>query len=170
MGIEPTAGRGRGRGTIARGRGRGGRGNSRGRGRGRGTMTLDNRTTTIWIESLPEGLRSDEEQLRAHFKNFGEISVTHVSRFTLVKFDTRRGAELGLQHGKTYRNEVLKMGWHTPSPPRSIDSGESMGDQIEPEEIVPEVYEHEHSLDDVSNEGYEEEDEDEHAEERNWKR
>ncbi|KAL6077879.1 putative PRP38 family domain-containing protein [Balamuthia mandrillaris] len=105
---------GRARGTIRGTRGaaswRGGRG--RGRGGGPSAFKLDNRTTVIRVQNLPEELRS-EELLRAHFQSFGSILsvVYQEDGSALVQFDTRRMAEMAFQHGQTYNNQTMNFGW-----------------------------------------------------------
>lgn len=118
---SPAAGvRGPGRGIGGRwgapGRGylRGGRG---GRGRGsftRYSNTLDNRTTIVKVENLPEEAR-DPSVLEQHFGNFGVVERVALDESSpsngFIKFQDRYAGQTALSHGALYGTTSLQMKW-----------------------------------------------------------
>lgn len=89
-------------GTVVISAGRGAPSLRRGRGawRGRGArgaprmMSLDNRTSTVLVQDLPED-KQNENDVRAHFQPFGEISELSVAGNTAtIKFASRKAAEI----------------------------------------------------------------------------
>jgi RNA-binding protein 26 len=85
-------------------------------------MVLDNRTTTLRVDNLPQALRENGNLLRTHFQGFGEItSITKGEKedSVLVQFAARRAAELAVKHGKTYENHPLGIAWYNPPKPGS---------------------------------------------------
>lgn len=104
-----TASRGRG-GFRGRGGGRGGRGNNG----GRGSISLDNRTTILKVDTLPEPAQ-DQSVLQQHFETFGAITkvVFHPEQKQLafIQFADRYGAQSAKQHGSFYGETPLNVSW-----------------------------------------------------------
>jgi RNA-binding protein 26 len=170
MGLDASSARG------GRGRGRG-RGAPRGRGRGRGSggapggggMSLDNRTSTVMVSSLPIDLRT-ENTLRIHFQPFGEVKgvVFQGDNSALVQFANRRSAEAAFSQGRQYKTQSLHMSWHDPAKPAAAAATntstptEVMAGKQEDEETGTET-QHRRRYEE------EEEDEDDEDSERSWK-
>lgn len=114
-----------GRGTGAGRWGAGGRGYQRGGGRGgrggRGfpahSHTLDNRTTIVKVENLPEAAR-DTSVLEQHFGNFGAIERVVVDAAApsrgFIKFQDRYGGQAALTHGGVFGDATLELAWAEP--------------------------------------------------------
>ncbi|PRP82319.1 second mitotic wave missing-like [Planoprotostelium fungivorum] len=100
-----------------RGRGRGGRGGHIG-------MTLDNRTTSLRIQPVPEDL-TEGETLLNHLKTFGEVTSSHLNgNIMTVQYKNRKSAEMALNKGKTINGHTLPMKWHENS--NTMQSGGAM--------------------------------------------
>jgi len=115
--VEENAPRGRGWG--GRARRRGARGGVRARGRGRGVagrgrggaMTLDNRTATFRLSALPDG-NLDENLLREHFSQFGEVLDVRIEgQEAVIKMDSRHNAEIAVRKGSTINQHHAKVTW-----------------------------------------------------------
>merc|ERR1719295_629899 len=122
-GFLPTSRPPRGRGGF-RARGYRGAFSPRGfRGRGRGftlspgSSTLDRRPSRI----LVSGYELDEkDELITAFQKFGEISDIVEDTATpsvILKFKTRRFAELAMASGKSYGDRVLQLSWYNDGTP-----------------------------------------------------
>lgn len=116
---EASAGPGRGVPGYRGGRGfRGGRGGRGGRGArgsfGHHSNTLDNRTTIVKVENLPEAAR-DPIVLEQHFGNFGAVERVVLDQTSptqgYIKFHDRYGGQAALTHGKVFGESSLELGW-----------------------------------------------------------
>lgn len=102
-----TASRGRG---GLRGRGAPGRGNNG----ARGSISLDNRTTILKVEALPEPAQ-DQSVLQQHFATFGAITKVafhpEQKQLAFIVFADRYGAQNAKQHGSFYGEAALNVSW-----------------------------------------------------------
>nr|CCA23889.1 RNAbinding protein putative [Albugo laibachii Nc14] len=95
---------------------RGGRNPGRGRSKFhiQSSHTLDNRTTILKVEKLPEEAR-DGSVLEQHFGNFGAIEKVVVDpsqpECAYIKFQDRHSAQIALLRGKSYGSSTLEMNW-----------------------------------------------------------
>lgn len=96
---------------YARGGGRGGRGRG---GFARHSNTLDNRTTIVKVENLPEEAR-DPSVLEQHFGNFGVVERVALDESSpgngFIKFQNRYAGQTALSHGALYGTTSLQMNW-----------------------------------------------------------
>lgn len=119
-GVSPYGGRGFRGGRGYRGRGSGGRGGRGYGGRspfGAQSHTLDNRTTIVRVDNLPEEAR-DPMVLEQHFGNFGAIERVVLDKEAptsgFVKFQDRYSGQAALQHGQAFGEATLEMAWVEP--------------------------------------------------------
>ncbi|KAJ0412303.1 hypothetical protein ATCC90586_009493 [Pythium insidiosum] len=93
------------------GRGPGGRGRG---GRGSFSNTLDNRTTIVKIEQLPDEAR-DPSVLEQHFGNFGAIDRVVMDESqgdrAYIKFKDRYSGQSALTRGSTFGAARLQLAW-----------------------------------------------------------
>ncbi len=75
--------------------------------------SVDNRTTCIQVKGFPTG--TEEGHLRAHFVVYGEIGNLSMQRSNdsaVIKFNTRKAAELAMRKGSAYSGGLsLEMNW-----------------------------------------------------------
>jgi RNA-binding protein 26 len=111
-------GRGRGRGGFVP-RGRGGYAPyARGGGTANRSLRIDNRTTRIKIESLPEGV--DADKVRAHFAAFGELDSFDPAAATVV-YKARNSAEQAIRAGAEIADVgAVKLSWIQPPPTEPV--------------------------------------------------
>jgi len=144
-GLLPTSRPPRGRGGYrARGyrgsmspRGYGARGRG-GRGRGftlsPGTNTLDRRPSRILVSGYE---LEEKDELIQHFEKFGEILEIMEDEATpsvILKYKTRKMAEMAMAQGKNYNDRVLQLSWYNQGTPEK----DQIQEQYEVEEEVVE--------------------------------
>lgn len=92
------------------------------KGRLKGKHSIDNRTTTLRVQELPEDC--GKEQLLAHFAAHGAVESVTILRsstdeaapaMALVKFAERIEAEKAMRRGRSFSGTILTLVFHNPT-------------------------------------------------------
>jgi RNA-binding protein 26 len=106
-------------------------------GGGRGALTLDNRTTIVLVEKLPEEAR-DASVLEQHFGKFGQLDKVILDEKNpeqaFIKFHDRYSGQTAQTYGSMYGTSKLEMKWIEP-----LDAPEALATTITttPPELTP---------------------------------
>eukprot|EP00096_Caligus_rogercresseyi_P004457 TRINITY_DN18726_c0_g1_i1.p1 TRINITY_DN18726_c0_g1~~TRINITY_DN18726_c0_g1_i1.p1 ORF type:complete len:838 (-),score=312.60 TRINITY_DN18726_c0_g1_i1:518-3031(-) len=104
----------------------------RGRGRGRGGFGLtsvDRRPSKILVTGFEA---ENKEQVLVHFQKFGEVldsAMDEAVPSLVVHFKLRREAENAMVSGKSFRDRILELSWHTATNSEDFSSGDLMSKQ-----------------------------------------
>ncbi|XP_031634192.1 zinc finger protein swm [Contarinia nasturtii] len=124
-----------------------------------GSTSFDRRPTTI----LVAGFSSDEcDAVLGHFKHFGEITKNDIDKTTpylKLTYATRLNAEQAMLRGRRFNDKQLQMSWFVQNaePPKIATEEELLDDTVNDDNLTSEVR-------------LEDEEDDEEAEDRSWRR
>jgi RNA recognition motif-containing protein len=87
---------------------------------------IDNRTRNLLVGNIPQD--TSEGHLRAHFAAFGPVEqvVLGSSNSAIIKYSTRRSAEVALQHGPSFGESTLSIGWHDAKLPDDLEGSDAL--------------------------------------------
>ena len=117
---EARGGRG-GRGRATRGwRGRGRRGGST---NSFGSVFIDNRTTCVKVDDVPQTMNS-EEGVFSHFLQYGRVKSVKMVPPTsaIVTYETRKEGEVAMAEDNTVGGQTMHLSWTSAPPTPAVDT------------------------------------------------